>query len=185
MQRDLAERARAGDHDAFSALVDGSIGRLYAVACLILRDRDRAHDAVQEAMIAAWRDIRGLRDPDRVDAWFRRLVVRACYRQAKREQRRSVVELRVVTDMPPIVPGPELSVVDRDRLERGFARLGPEHRAVLVLTHYLGLPHGEVADALDIPTGTVKSRLNRATAAMRAALEADDRPSLAEEGRTA
>ena len=185
MQHDLAERARAGDHDAFSALVDGSIGRLYAVACLILRDRDRAHDAVQEAMIAAWRDIRGLRDPDRVDAWFRRLVVRACYRQARRDQRRTVVELRVVSDLPPISPSPELSVLDRDRLERGFARLGPDQRAVLVLYHYLGLPLADVAETLDIPTGTVKSRLNRAHAAMRAALAADDRPSLAEEGRTA
>ena len=185
MQHDLAERARSGDHDAFSALVDGSIGRLYAVACLILRDRDRAHDAVQEAMIAAWRDIRGLRDPDRVDAWFRRLVVRACYRQAKREQRRSVVELRVVSDVPPIVSSPELSVVDRDQLERGFARLGPAQRALLVLHHFLGLPLPEVADALDIPLGTAKSRLHRATAAMRAALDADDRPSLVEEGRTA
>jgi RNA polymerase sigma-70 factor, ECF subfamily len=185
MQHDLARRASEGDHDAFSALVDGSIGRLYAVACLILRDRDRAHDAVQEAMIAAWRDIRGLRDPERVDAWFRKLVVRACYRQARRDQRRTVVELRVTSDLPPVVPGPEISVVDRDRLERGFERLGPDHRAVLVLYHYLGLSLADVADALDIPTGTAKSRLNRALAAMRAALDADDRPSLVEEGRTA
>jgi RNA polymerase sigma-70 factor, ECF subfamily len=185
MQHDLARRASEGDHDAFTALVDGSIGRLYAVACLILRDRDRAHDAVQEALVAAWRDIRSLRDPDRVDAWFRRLVVRACYRQARREQRRSVVELRVVSDVPPAVPGPELSVVDRDRLERGFERLGPDQRAVLVLYHYVDLPLSEVADALDIPVGTAKSRLNRALAAMRAALDADDRPSLVEEGRTA
>ncbi|HEU4919771.1 MAG TPA: RNA polymerase sigma factor [Candidatus Limnocylindrales bacterium] len=185
MQRDLAERARQGDHDAFTALVDGSIGRLYAVAYLILRDRDRAHDAVQEALVAAWRDIRGLRDPDRVDAWFRRLVVRACYRQARSDRRRTIVELRVVPDEPPTSPGPELSVVDRDRLERGFARLGPDQRAVLVLYHYLGLPLVEVAEALDIPNGTAKSRLNRALAAMRAALEADDRPGLAEQGRTA
>ena len=185
MQHDLADRARRGDHDAFTALVDGSIGRLYAVACLILRDRDRAHDAVQEALVAAWRDIRGLRDPERVDAWFRRLVVRACYRQTRRERRRSVVELRVVSQLPPTAPGPELSVLDRDRLERGFERLAPDQRAVLVLYHYLGLPLSEVAETLDIPTGTAKSRLNRALAAMRAALDADDRPGLVEEGRTA
>jgi len=185
MQYDLADRARQGDHDAFSALVDGSIGRLYAVACLILRDPDRAHDAVQEALVAAWRDIRGLRDPDRVDAWFRRLVVRACYRQARSERRRAVVELRIVEHTSPVSPGPEIPVVDRDRLERGFARLGPEHRAVLVLSHYLGLPLAEVAETLDIPTGTAKSRLNRALAAMRAALDADDRAGLVEEGRTA
>jgi RNA polymerase sigma-70 factor (ECF subfamily) len=185
MQHDLAERARGGDHDAFSALVDGSIGRLYGVACLILRDRDRAHDAVQEAMIAAWRDIRGLRDPERVDAWFRRLVVRACYRQARRDQRRTVVELRVVSEAAPVSPSPELTVLDRDRLERGFGRLSPDHRAILVLTHYLGLPLTEVAETLDIPTGTAKSRLNRALAAMRAALDADDRTELTGEERTA
>jgi RNA polymerase sigma-70 factor (ECF subfamily) len=185
MQRDLAERARQGDHDAFTALVDGLIGRLYSVACLILRDRDRAHDAVQEALVAAWRDIRGVRDPERIDAWFRRLVVRACYRQVRSERRRTVVELRVVPDEPPISPGPELSVVDRDRIERGFARLGPEQRAILVLYHYLGLPLIEVAETLDIPSGTAKSRLSRALAAMRAALDADDRADLLGEGRTA
>jgi RNA polymerase sigma-70 factor (ECF subfamily) len=185
MQRDLAERARQGDHDAFTALVDGSIGRLYAVACLILRDRDRASDAVQEALVAAWRDIRALRDPDSVDAWFRRLVVRACYRQARSERRRTVVELRVVPDEPPTTPSPELSIVDRDRLERGFERLSPDQRAILVLYHYLGLPLTEVADTLDIPSGTAKSRLSRALAAMRAALDADDRTSLVERGRTA
>jgi RNA polymerase sigma-70 factor (ECF subfamily) len=154
MQRDLAERARQGDHDAFTALVDGSIGRLYAVACLILRDRDRAHDAVQEALVAAWRDIRGLRD-------------------------------RVVPDEPPVSPSPELTVVDRDRLERGFARLGADQRAVLVLYHYLGLPLTEVAETLDIPSGTAKSRVSRAVAAMRAAIDADDRTDLVEKGRTA
>lgn len=185
MQRDLAERAVRGDHDAFTALVDGSIGRLYAVACLILRDRDRAHDAVQEALVAAWRDINGVRDPDRIDAWFRRLVVRACYRQARMDRRRRVVELRVVPDEPTVSPSHELTVVDRDRLERGFARLGPDHRAILVLTHYLGLPLTEVAETLDIPSGTAKSRLKRALATMRASIDADDRIDLVQKGRTA
>lgn len=185
MQRDLAERARQGDHDAFTALVDGSIGRLYAVACLILRDRDRASDAVQEALVAAWRDIKALRDPDSIDAWFRRLVVRACYRQARADRRRTIVELRVVPDEPPTTPSPELTIVDRDRLERGFERLSPDQRAILVLSHYLGLPLVEVAETLDIPSGTAKSRLSRALAAMRAALDADDRTSLVERGRTA
>ena len=184
MERDLAERARGGDHDAFTRLVDGSIGRLYGVAYLILRDQDRASDAVQEALIAAWRDIRGLRDPDRVDAWFRRLVVRACYRQARGDRRRTVIELSVVTGDPSDV-GPELSLVERDLLERAFAQLDPEHRVVLVLRHYLDHSVPEVADILDIPLGTAKSRLNRATAAMRAALEADARAEPVLRGRSA
>jgi RNA polymerase sigma-70 factor (ECF subfamily) len=185
VQRDLAERARRGDHDAFAALVDGSLGRLYAVARLILRDSDRAHDAVQEALIAAWRDIRGLRDPDRVDAWFRRLVVRACYRQARAERRRSVVELSVLPDEPPVSVGHELSVADRDRLHRAFGTLTAEHRAIVVLRFYLDLPLTEIDDILDIPLGTTKSRLHRATADLRAALAADDPAELLAEGRTA
>jgi RNA polymerase sigma-70 factor (ECF subfamily) len=185
VQRDLAIRAREGDHDAFAALVDGSIGRLYALAALILRDPDRANDAVQEAYVAAWRDIRGLRDPDALDAWLRRLVVRACYRQLRADRRRSVVELRVVPAEPPTSQGHELTVAERDRLARGFARLGPEQRAVIVLHHYLDLALAEVAATLDIPLGTAKSRLSRATAALRAALEADERAELLVEGRSA
>ena len=185
MQRDLAERARRGDHDAFALLVDGSLGRLYAVARLILRDGDRAYDAVQDALIDAWRDIRGLRDPDRVDAWFRRLVVRACYRQIRTERRRSVVELHVVPDEAVAEDASELSIADRDVLERGFARLDPEHRAVLVLRYYLDLTVPEVADTLDIPLGTAKSRLSRAIAEMRAALEADVRGGELARGRSA
>ena len=93
--------------------------------------------------------------------------------------------LRVIDHEPPISPSHELTVLDRDRLERAFGRLSPDHRAILVLTHYLGLPLNEAAETLDIPNGTAKSRMNRALAAMRAALEADDRTELTGEERTA
>jgi len=89
----LVVRAQAGDHEAFSALAAGSVSRLLAAARLILRDEDRAQDAVQEAMVDAWLDVRGLRDPDRWDAWVRRLLLRGCYRAAKRERNRRVVEV--------------------------------------------------------------------------------------------
>jgi RNA polymerase sigma-70 factor (ECF subfamily) len=185
MQRDLAARARQGDHEAFSTLAASSLGRLYAVATLILRDRDRAEDATQEALVQAWRDIRGLRDPDRFDAWLHRLLVRACYRHSRRERRRVMVELRVIHDVEPSHAGHELSIAQRDQLDRGFARLDLDQRSVLVLHHYLGLPLSEVADILAIPAGTAKSRLHRGIAAMRTALEADDRDALARKGRTA
>lgn len=185
MQRDLAIRAREGDHDAFNALAATSLGRLYAVACLILRDRDRAEDATQEALVQAWRDIRGLREPDRFDAWLHRLLVRACYRQARRDRRRALVELKVVPESEPREVGFELSIAQRDQLDRGFARLDLNQRAVLVLHHYLGLPLTEAAEILAIPTGTAKSRLHRGLATMRAALQADDRDALLPEGRTA
>ena len=184
MQRDLADRARQGDHDAFNALAAASIGRLYSIACLILRDRDRAEDATQEALVQAWRDIRGLRDPGSIDAWLNRLLVRACHRQARRDRRRAVMELRVVPEAEPSLVAHELSVAQRDQLDRGFDRLDLDQRAVLVLHHYVGLPLSEVAAILEIPSGTAKSRLNRGIAAMRAALEADDRDLVAK-GRTA
>ncbi len=74
-QRDRVERAKRGDHDAFEALAGPSVSRLDAAARLILRDPELAHDAVQDGFIRAWRNLPALRDPDRFDAWLRRLVV--------------------------------------------------------------------------------------------------------------
>jgi RNA polymerase sigma-70 factor (ECF subfamily) len=174
MQRDLVERAMAGDHGAFADLARASIGRLFSTARLILRDDGRAEDATQEALIAAWRDLSALRDPDRFEAWLHRLLVRVCYREARRGQRRWTVESDVRLVLSP-TPDPANDLSDRDRLERGFRRLGADERIVLVLHYYLGLTLEEVAAVLGVPSGTVRSRLHRARHAMRAALEADDR----------
>ncbi len=173
MRRDLVERARGGDRDAFATLAADSIGRLFNIAQLMLRDRDLADDAVQETLVLAWRDLRGLRDLDGFDAWLHRVLVRCVYREADRERRRSwrtfeVPDIPSYSDMA-------RDVEDRDRLDRGLRRLRPEHRAVLVLRHYLGFSDDEAADALSVPPGTFKSRLNRATSALRAELEADAR----------
>jgi len=175
MHQELRARAREGDREAFTALVTQSLPRLYAVAFLILRDRDRAEDATQEALVQAWRDIRGLRDPSRFDAWLHRLLVRACYRANRREHRRAIVELGAIPVGEPFDLGHDLLITQRDQLDRGFARLDVEQRAVMVLHHYADLPLTAVADVLGIPIGTAKSRLNRGIAAMRAVLEADDR----------
>jgi RNA polymerase sigma-70 factor (ECF subfamily) len=173
VRRDLVERAREGDRDAFAILAADSIDRLFNVAQLMLRDRDLADDAVQEALVLAWRDLKGLRDPAGFDAWLHRVLVRSVYREADRDRRRSAqtVRVRELAGAPDTARGFE----DRDALERGFRRLRPDHRAVLVLHHYLGYSDAEAADALSVPAGTVKSRLNRATSALRAALEADAR----------
>jgi RNA polymerase sigma-70 factor, ECF subfamily len=173
MQRDLVERARGGDRDAFAILAAGSIGRLFNLAQLMLRDRDLADDAVQEALVLAWRDLRGLRDLDGFDAWLRRVLVRCVYREANRERRRSTRTVQV--SEIPSHPDTARHVENRDALDRGFRRLRPEHRAVLVLHHYLGFSDDEAAHALSVPAGTIKSRLHRATSALRAELEADAR----------
>jgi RNA polymerase sigma-70 factor (ECF subfamily) len=176
MQRDLVVRAQEGDLDAFSELTVGRTDRLYAAARLILRDDDRAADAVQDALLGAWLDLRGLRDPERFDAWLHRLLVRACYRAARRGRSREIVELKLASSSDTVTPDAQRAVAVRDQLDRGFRRLSAEQRAVIVLHHYLGLSLVEAAEVLAIPLGTMQSRLSRATQAMRAALEADDRP---------
>jgi RNA polymerase sigma factor (sigma-70 family) len=175
MQRDLVLGAQAGDHSAFTALAAASLSRLHRTARLILRDDDRASDAVQDALTTAWLDIRAVRDPDRFDAWLHRLLVRACYRVAGRERRQRVLEIRIDPREEPQSGDAGPAVALRDQLERGFRRLTPEQRAVLAVHHYLGLPDAEAADVLRVPLGTFKSRLNRATLALRAALEAESR----------
>ena len=174
MDRGLVEAAQRGDREAYADLVRVRGDRLFAIAHRILRDVDRTEDALQEALVIAWRDLPGLRDPDRFDAWLHRLVVRSCVAEAVRA-RRHVANLHVLPVDVAATSDDYLSVADRDQLERGFRRLPPEQRAILVLRHYAGFEPAEIADALGIPAGTARSRLHHAHRAMRAALEADAR----------
>ncbi|MFL5686453.1 MAG: RNA polymerase sigma factor [Chloroflexota bacterium] len=173
--RDLVIRARDGDRAAFSELAARSLGRLTAVARMILRDEYAAQDAVQEAFIEAWRSLPGLRDPDKFDAWIRRLLVRSCFKGSRRTKRVDAVEIRLTPADEPAIFGGERDLALRDQLERGLARLSAQQRAVVVLVYYLDLPLADAAQAMGIPLGTTKSRLNRATSALRAAIEADER----------
>ena len=171
MQRALVERAQSGDHEAFSVLVRASYPRLYGVANLVLRDRDRAQDAVQDALVLAWRNIRALRDADAWDAWLYRLTLRACNRAARTARRRDVVELHVEPDRDRVVdPDLAASVSDREVMAEVLERLPYDQRVVMVLHFHLDLPLTEAAAILDIPVGTAKSRLHRGLAAMRTAL---------------
>ena len=184
MDRELVRSAMAGDREAFDVLASASIGRLYSVAALILRDPDRAADATQEALVTAWRDLSAIRDPDRFEAWLHRVLVRCCYREAGRERRRRLVEIHAVVDergSPDALPG----LIDRDQLDRAFRRLEIEERTVIVLHHIEGFLLTEIADLLGIPLGTVKSRLYRGKRTMRAALDSDARVVPIERGRTA
>ena len=174
VDRDLVELARGGDREAYADLIRVRGDWLFAVAQRILRDVDRTEDAVQDALVIAWRDLSGLRDPDRFDAWLRRLLVRSCITEARRE-RRIGATVRVLPMDLANSSDDYVSVADRDELDRGFRRLPPEQRAILVLRHFAGLETAEIADALAIPPGTVRSRLHHAHRAMRAALEADAR----------
>lgn len=175
MDSELVLRAQAGDPDAFTELVDATGGRLHAIAYSILRDRDAAADATQHALMAAWRGLPGLRDPERFEAWTYRLVVRACHAEARRAPRWMPID-PVLEQLAAGGQDPVRGIGDRDQLERGFRRLSVDQRAVVVLRHLLDLSPEHVAIALGVPVGTVHSRLSRAMAALRAALDADDRP---------
>lgn len=164
-----------GDHDAFAQLVDAVIDRLHGVARLMLGDGDDAQDAVQEALVRVWRELPRLRDSSRFDAWARRLLINACHDVGRRRRRQALVRLAATSVSSPVGPDELRTVDDRDRLRRGFDRLPFEQRAVLVLVHYLGMTGPEVASALELPVGTVRSRLRYATRAMQAALDADER----------
>jgi RNA polymerase sigma-70 factor (ECF subfamily) len=176
---ELIGRAQHGDEEAFASLAIAAGDRLHAVAHRILRDTDLAEDATQQALLTIWRDLPQLRDPARFDAWSYRLLVRACYAEGRRT-RDWAPNLSLLPVHEPAVAEGLSVVVDRDQLERGFQRLSIEHRAVVVLHHYVDLPLDQVAEVLGVPIGTVRSRLFHAMRGLRAALEADARPALRE-----
>jgi len=172
VQRALVDLARRGDEEAFTDLARAVGGRLMAIAYRILRDVDRAEDAVQQTLVTAWRELPSLRDDTRFDAWLRRILVHACYAEARR-RRRWAANVRVLPVDGPTTPDGSSAIADRDELERAFRRLPVDQRAVFVLHHYLGLPLVEIAEMLEIPAGTARSRLHYATRALRDALVAD------------
>jgi len=166
------ELAQAGDEVAFTGLVDLHGGRCYGIAYRILRDAERAEDAVQQAFLLAWREIPRLRDPERFEVWLHRLLVNACYEEIRRDRQWSLnvraLPLEGLPDADQMV-----SAEHRIALERAFAILSPEHRAVAVLHHHAGIPLTLIAETTGVPLGTVKSRLHYATRILRGALMRD------------
>jgi RNA polymerase sigma-70 factor (ECF subfamily) len=177
MDRDLIERARRGDREAFAVLVHQVSDTLYAVAYRILRDPGLAEDALQNALVLAWRRIPRLREPDRFEAWIHRILVHACYDESRRA-RHWTATVRLLPVDEPTTPDGSAAVTRRDELERAFRRLPPDQRAVFVLHHYLGLPLVEIAQLLEIPAGTARSRLHYATRGLRDALLAEPEPTV-------
>ena len=181
--RDTVLEAMGGDREAFATLVNATSDRMFAVAGRILRDTHLAEDAVQGAFVTAWRQLPSLRDPDRFEAWLRRLVVHACYAEA-RTRRSWAANVRALPIEGPAAADELPSVADRDALDRAFRRLTVEQRAIFVLHHHVGLPLVEIAETIGVPAGTARSRLHYATRKLREAIEADDAP-VVHEGRMA
>jgi RNA polymerase sigma-70 factor, ECF subfamily len=162
----LVEMARGGDEAAYAQLVDRLLPALHGLAFRILRDRDNADDAVQEALVAAWRDLPALRDPSRFEAWLHRLLVRACSRERARSTRRAYVDVSAAEDTHGSDRSAE-NLADRDEIERAFRSLSVDHRAIVVLARYHDLSTREIAELLGIPEGTVGSRLHNAQRVLR------------------
>ena len=174
MEEALVRRAARGDAEAFDVLARDRIDRLFAIAFRILRDPHDAEDAVQQALWTAWSDLPSLRDPARFDAWLYRLLVRMCHRAARSRRRRDVV-VRLVPELHDVPDQRRADeIAERDALERAFATLSTEHRAVIVLHHYVGLGLDEIAAILEIPYGTARSRASIATRRLREALTLDE-----------
>lgn len=170
---ELVRLARGGDRDAYDVLMAELVDHLYRIARLILRDFDSAEDAVQEALVRCWRDLPGLRDPERFDAWLNRILLNSIRDETRRRRRRQTDLTRIRLEV--VQPDGSGAIADRDEIARVFGRLSIEHRTVVVLHHYLGMTVDEAATTIGIPVGTAKSRLHYATEALRAALDADAR----------
>ena len=183
MTPDLVARAQHGDHEAFASLVRPHVERLHGLAGLLLRDATRAEDALQEALLRAWRDLPRLRDAEKFDAWLRRLVVNASHDEGRRLRRRRG-EQPLEPYHEPGTGGGVRDLFDRDEIARGFQRLKEDERTVIALRYYLDLSNAEAAASLGVREVTYRSRLHRALRAMKAALAAEERTPARQAGRT-
>jgi RNA polymerase sigma-70 factor (ECF subfamily) len=174
LDRRLVELAQHGDRAAYEDLATASASRLYRTAYRIVRDPDRADEAVQQTLVTMWRELPSLRDLDRFESWTYRLVVRFCLAEGRRSRRVGVREVPIDDMMP--ARGDDFADTDlRDQLQRALGELSLEHRTVVVLHHFSGLALGEIADVLGVPYGTVGSRLHHAMRALRASIAAAER----------
>jgi RNA polymerase sigma-70 factor (ECF subfamily) len=173
MDRGLVVRAQQGDERAFEALARDAYVRLYRLAHGILRDAAMADDATQRALVSIWQHLPRLRDPSCYDGWCYRLLVNACHDQKRRVPRWTGSDMPL--EREPIAGDDIAPVAEHAALEQALGRLSHDHRTVLALRYLLDLTPDEIAEALGVPRKTVYSRLTRALASMRSALEAESR----------
>jgi len=178
----MVEQAKLGDREAFTRLAFELSDHLFAVAHRILRDFDAAGDALQVTLLRIWRDLPSLRDPDRFEAWAYWVLLRACQDQLRRQNRQPRTLHLLAADA--IAADPALAIVNREQLDRAFRTLTTEQRAAIVLQYYRDMSLPQIAEVLQVPIGTVRSRLHYAKRALRSAIDADSRPTT-REGRTA
>jgi RNA polymerase sigma factor (sigma-70 family) len=175
LDAELVVRAQRGDAAAFALVVERIAARSLVIARRILGDPDLAQDATQRALVRIWQGLPKLRDVERFESWSYRVLLRACYAEG-RKHRDWASKLPLLATGEAQTDDDVGTIVDRDQLERGLRRLSSDHRTVVVLRFFLDLPLDRVAEVLEIPVGTARSRLHHAIRALRATLDADLRP---------
>ncbi len=167
------ERGRVGAAAEFSRLADRHLDSAYRLAGVILGDPTEAEDAAHDAAVLAWRHFGTLRDPDRFEPWFCRIVVNVCRDRLRRRRRHPVADLPGYDDESgsPRAPDEVGRLLARDAIDRAFPRLDPDQQLVVALRFYRDLTVDEMARRLGIPAGTVKSRLHHALRRLRAEME--------------
>lgn len=169
-ERVIAADAEAARAVAFERLVEDRLDATYRLARLILRDAQEAEDATHDAFVRAWRDHGRLRDPERFDAWFGRILVNACRDRLRKGSHRRHDDLATAAGAT-AASDPNRQVDDRDALERAFRTLNADQRIAVVLRYYRDLPVEQVARTVGAPVGTVRSRLHYGLKELRRALE--------------
>lgn len=177
--QELVAAAQQGDQAAFGALVEKYQAMAYSLALRMLGDSEDAADAVQEAFLNAWRALGSFQGQSAFSTWLYRLTSNACIDFLRRAKRRAAVSMTVSdededapheTDIPDERWSPERELERSEThraIQAGLAALSPEHRQVLVLRELEGLSYQEIAQALGLEEGTVKSRIARARLALR------------------
>lgn len=177
----LLGRAAAGDAAAFDALIRPRLDKLFRMAMAITRSEADARDAVQEACVAAWRQLPRLRQQDRFDSWLAQILVNACRAHLRRQRRAEVREIAVDEsgDGPAAsgfaTGGRGEQFAEVEAIRRAFERLDPDLRALLVMHYQEEQPLADIARTLGAPVGTIKWRLSNARKALDGALKVERR----------
>ncbi len=173
LDRSLVDRARSGDLDAFEEIVRARMDVVYRLSFAILGNEADARDAAQDTFVAAWRQIGRLRDEDRFEAWLQRVAVNAARMVHRSRRRRGVREIPSAEVAARVADVAAPEPADARALDGALRGLPVEQRAILVLHHLEGRAVADLAVILEIPVGTVKSRLHTARLALQRALDAE------------